>query len=97
LAGKWAVRLPQVLLWQRLLYATTPHPKAHFWSTTPQPILSLKDFEDLPVWNAAIDLSVRLFEMTGTGGLNGYAGLRAIPSNSDNAVSQFSLENKLFP
>jgi four helix bundle protein len=35
-----------------------------------------KSFEDLPVWNAAIDLSARLFELTASGGLNGYAGLR---------------------
>jgi four helix bundle protein len=33
-------------------------------------------FEDLPVWNAAIDLAARTFAMTATGRLKGYAGLR---------------------
>ncbi len=38
--------------------------------------VGFKSFEDLSVWNKAIDLAVRVFEMTATGGLNGYAGLR---------------------
>jgi four helix bundle protein len=40
------------------------------------PTMGYKSFEDLPVWNAAIDLAVRTFEMTATGGLDRYAGLR---------------------
>jgi four helix bundle protein len=33
-------------------------------------------FEDLPVWQASIDLGVAVFRMTETGCLHGYAGVR---------------------
>ena len=38
--------------------------------------MGYKNFEELPVWNAAIDLAVGTFAMTATKGLDGYAGLR---------------------
>ena len=38
--------------------------------------MGYQSFEDLPVWDKAIEMGVRVFEMTATGGLNGYAGLR---------------------
>jgi four helix bundle protein len=56
--------------------------------------MSYKSFEDLPVWNAAIDLAVRTFAMTATGSLNAYAGLknqleRAVVSISNNIAEGF--------
>ena len=38
--------------------------------------MAYKSFEELPAWNAAVDLSVKLFAMTATGELSRYAGLR---------------------
>jgi four helix bundle protein len=35
-----------------------------------------KSFEELPAWNAAIEVAVRTFAMTASGQINGYAGLR---------------------
>jgi four helix bundle protein len=39
--------------------------------------MGYKSFEDLPAWGAAIELAVRTFEMTSTGDLDPYAGLRS--------------------
>ena len=38
--------------------------------------MKYKRFEDLPAWQAAVELGVRTFAMTGTGCLQGYSGLR---------------------
>jgi four helix bundle protein len=38
--------------------------------------MGYKSFEELPVWNAAIDLAVRTLAMTDTGALDAYSGLR---------------------
>jgi four helix bundle protein len=38
--------------------------------------VAYKRFEDLPVWNAAIDLASRTFALTAAGALDAYAGLR---------------------
>ena len=56
--------------------------------------MAYKSFEELPVWNAAIDLAVRTFAMTATGGLNPYAGLknqieRAVVSVSNNIAEGY--------
>jgi four helix bundle protein len=56
--------------------------------------MAYKSFEELPVWNAAIELAVRVFAMTATGGLNPYAGLknqieRAVVSVSNNIAEGY--------
>ena len=38
--------------------------------------MGYKSFEDLPVWNTAIELAVRTFAMTATGELGQYSGLK---------------------
>jgi len=38
--------------------------------------MKYQKFEDLPVWKTAIDLAVRMFELPGTGCLQGYSGLK---------------------
>jgi len=35
-----------------------------------------REFEELPVWNSALDLALRTYALTSTGCLKGYAGLR---------------------
>ena len=56
--------------------------------------MKYQKFEDLPVWNTAIELAVRMFELTGTGCLQGYSGLkgqieRASVSVSNNIAEGF--------
>jgi four helix bundle protein len=56
--------------------------------------MAYKRFEDLPVWGAAIELAARTFEMSATGGLDAYAGLRsqierAVVSVSNNIAEGF--------
>ncbi len=38
--------------------------------------MGYRDFEDLPVWNSAIELALDVYELTATGCLKGPAGLR---------------------
>src|SRR4051812_41455296 len=38
--------------------------------------LKYRRFEELPAWNAAIELAVGVFELSATGCFQGYAGLR---------------------
>jgi 23S rRNA-intervening sequence protein len=38
--------------------------------------MGYKSFEELPVWNAAIDLAVKTLGMTATGSLNTHAGFK---------------------
>jgi four helix bundle protein len=52
-------------------------------------------FQELPVWNAAIELAVRVLAMTRTGCLQGHSGLRgrlerAVVSISNNIAEGFS-------
>jgi len=61
--------------------------------------MQYKSFEDLPVWNTAIELAVRTFVMTGTGGLGRYSGLRnqlerAAVSVSNNIAEGFERGTK---
>lgn len=56
--------------------------------------MAYKSFEELPVWNAAIDLAVRTFALTATGALGRYAGLknqieRAVVSISNNIAEGY--------
>ncbi len=56
--------------------------------------MGYKRFEDLPVWNAAIEMAARTFEMTATRGLSPYSGLkdqieRAAVSVSNNIAEGF--------
>src|SRR5215218_9181370 len=53
-----------------------------------------RKFEDLPAWQAAVELGVRVFAMTATGSLQGYSGLRdqlerAVVSVSNNIAEGF--------
>jgi four helix bundle protein len=38
--------------------------------------LHYRRFEELPAWNSAMDLAVKVFELTAAGGLRGFGGLR---------------------
>jgi len=38
--------------------------------------VNYQKFDDLPVWNTAIELAVRVFALTETGCLAGYSGFR---------------------
>jgi four helix bundle protein len=56
--------------------------------------LKYKRFEDLPVWQAAIDLAIRMYRLTGTGCLRSHPGLRdqlerAAQSVSNNIAEGF--------
>jgi four helix bundle protein len=56
--------------------------------------MTYRRFEDLPVWNDAIDLAIRIFALTSTGRLKGFAGLRdqierAVVSISNNIAEGF--------
>jgi four helix bundle protein len=56
--------------------------------------MAYRRFEDLPVWNDAIDLAIRTFAFTSTGCLKGFAGLRdqlerAVVSISNNIAEGF--------
>src|SRR3954464_13301396 len=51
-------------------------------------------FEDLPAWQGAVELGIRVFAMTATGALQGYSGLRdqlerAVVSVSNNIAEGF--------
>ena len=53
-----------------------------------------QQFEELPVWNDAIELALRLFQLSGTGRLNGLGDLkdqieRAAVSVSNNIAEGF--------
>jgi four helix bundle protein len=57
--------------------------------------MGYKSFEELPVWNAAIDLAVKTLGMTATGSLNTHAGFknqteRAVVSVSNNIAEGFN-------
>ena len=56
--------------------------------------MKYRRFEELPAWNAAIDLAVGVFELSATGCFQGYAGLknqfeRAAVSVSNNIAEGF--------
>jgi four helix bundle protein len=56
--------------------------------------MNYKRFEDLPVWQTAIDLSIRTYRLTGTGCFKGHSGLRdqierAAQSVSNNIAEGF--------
>ncbi len=56
--------------------------------------MTYRRFEELPVWNAAIELAVRVFELSGTGRLGRFSGLRdqverAVVSVSNNIAEGF--------
>ncbi len=56
--------------------------------------MKYKQFEDLPVWNTAIDLAVRVFDLTSTGCVSRYSGFknqleRCVVSISNNIAEGF--------
>jgi len=56
--------------------------------------MTYRRFEDLPVWKDAIELATRIFALTSTGELRGFAGLRdqierAVISISNNIAEGF--------